>query len=271
MNVARLLGLVHLVLASADAAATCLASGTSAALTSARYPLSFCPFTQARCCLPAHDQAILAQFLQLISAGASCAETLNPAKTSLARVMCAACNPFSPQFLSPPVSASFFTTAKTFKVCSRLATLAAPANFDSCGLNQLVYRGSVCSPNNPATSQTWSACSTGAYVCQSAMTQTFYCQPTPCIAMDVPTGFANAPCDAAENTCSSAFLFLNDNGAAKPVFYEKYPVEIVDAANGSCLDADDSLLLLATAASPSAHRDALTSLVWIVVLYFVAF
>ncbi|OQR97800.1 hypothetical protein ACHHYP_10048 [Achlya hypogyna] len=258
------LAAVAVSLTSASAA-TCLASGTTPTLTSSRYPLVFCQTTGDRCCLPAHDQAILTDFLLLLNtgtfamrcvaiaslgSGASCAETLNPAKTSLARVMCAACNPSSPQYLSVPTSATFFSAPQTFKVCARLAAAVAPVNFDECGISQPAYRGSICSPNNAVSSTTWAACSDGAYVCQNASSQAFYCNTTPCTSNDVPAGFANVPCATAEGTCGSAFLFLNDNGGAKPVLFEKFPVEIVPAGNDSCLDVDDALT---TAVSGSSN------------------
>ncbi|RHZ05290.1 hypothetical protein DYB26_011464 [Aphanomyces astaci] len=151
--------------------------------------------------------------------------------------MCASCNPQSPQFLSPPRNPGFFSGQTTFKVCASFAAAVAPSSFDQCGLSQQAYRYSPCTPTNPVSaSAAWpDTCADGMFVCQSKATQAFSCQPTPCASDDVPTGFANTPC--SNYTCTSSAMFLNDNGGAKPVFYEKVAVEIVDDINsGPCFE-----------------------------------
>ncbi|OQR91798.1 hypothetical protein THRCLA_08873 [Thraustotheca clavata] len=230
--------------------ATCLASGSSPFFTSTKYALAFCDVPNYRCCLPVHDKAIREEYIRLLSTGLTCSETLNPAKTKLARVLCASCNPYSPSYLTATVNTIFFSSPVTYKVCTALANVVAPKNFDQCGLNQQAYRGSTCAPNNAVASPTWASCPSGNYLCQSAQSQNFYCSPTQCHTAETPTGFANVPCSANESTCDSSFMFLNDNGGAKPVFFERFPVELIDPSiqpNVPCFDVDDTAIALAMA------------------------
>ncbi|ETV90963.1 hypothetical protein H310_14307 [Aphanomyces invadans] len=207
---------------------TCLASGVTPAETSTKYALAFCTkFQSSRCCLPVHDNMIQREFSNLLASSTVCAEMLNVHKSSLSQIMCASCSPQSPAFLSRPVDTAFFGGTATFKVCATFAAAVAPTEFDQCGLSQQAYRFSPCTPTNPvsATAAWPDSCRDGMYICQSKATQAFSCQTTPCAASDVPTGFANAPC--SNFTCTPSSMFLNDNGGAKPVFYEDFAVEIV--------------------------------------------
>ncbi|KAF0683303.1 Aste57867_24643 [Aphanomyces stellatus] len=129
---------------------TCFASGLAPVNMSTKYALSFCThFQTTRCCLPVHDNTIQIEYTNLIASNMGCAEMLNGHISSLSHVLCAACNPLSPPYLTPPVDSTFFSGPLTLKVCASLATQVAPVNFDQCGLSQQAYRASPCAASNP--------------------------------------------------------------------------------------------------------------------------
>ncbi|TMW63608.1 hypothetical protein Poli38472_002549 [Pythium oligandrum] len=195
-------------------------------------PLLFCSwYHKASCCLPAHDADMNDKFLAFIEAGPACEKFNNPAKLFLAMAFCYACDPDEPLHFTAPLNTAFFTAEKTAKICTSLTDEIAPRAFSDCGLMLPDDRETSCSPNSPvAPESVWSDCQDGEYVCFSQSEKSWVCSETPCSAEDTPLGFANAPCNSTQATCSGTLQFLNDNRAAKPPNYEEYPVEIVDEA-----------------------------------------
>ncbi|TYZ60964.1 hypothetical protein PybrP1_005319 [[Pythium] brassicae (nom. inval.)] len=196
-------------------------------------PLVFCNWYQHEsCCLPAHDAEISGYFHALVDAGDSCAKFQNRAKYFLSVAACFGCDPDEPRHVSAPLDPAFFIAAgQTLKVCASVASRMAPALFADCGLTLPDDRSTACSPNSAIVPAfVWPDCADAQFVCQDQTSLEWACSDAPCADGHTPPGFANAPCNASEHTCTGALKFLNDNRAAKPVNYEALPVEIVDEA-----------------------------------------
>ncbi|KAF0719367.1 Aste57867_1088 [Aphanomyces stellatus] len=191
-------------------------------------PLEFCTlYGGARCCLPMHDRQIEATFYGLVTMGKICNRAVTPASVYLKSIFCAACRPTISLFVSPPIDRLFFTHP-TLKVCRALALNASPRNFTSCGLTYVGDRTNKCLPTvGIAPNVIFPTCTDGQYVCygnKGHYTKQWYCSATRCGA-DTPPGFNDRACQG--DKCMDYFMFLNDNRAAKPVFFEAFPVEVI--------------------------------------------
>ncbi|GLD97601.1 hypothetical protein PINS_up006291 [Pythium insidiosum] len=169
------------------------------------------------------------KFLALVEAGPTCEKYNNRAKLYLAMVFCYGCDPEEPLHFTAPLNTAFFNATKTAKICRSVADEIAPELFADCGFTLPDNRETICSPNSAVVPDVvWPDCDDGQYVCFTSDSG-WYCSSEPC-GDATPHGFFDVPCSTSQLTCGGALKLLNDNRAAKPPYYEQFPVEFVDEA-----------------------------------------